>query len=67
MEQNKEYLLLQTALLDPYKDRKLDVDQCPPLCNKPLQDDQLFTCDNQLPNIELLKDFLGREGKLTKQ
>ena len=39
---------------------------CPKLINKPLEDDVLFSQEGGNPDWKLLKDFLSREGPITK-
>ena len=53
-----------SLLPDPIPDRKLTDEECPRMINKPVEDSQLW--DGDLPNWRLLKDFLAREGPITK-
>ena len=53
-----------SLLPDPVPDRKLTDEQCPKIINKPIQDDALWSGD--LPNWRLLKDYLAREGPISK-
>lgn len=50
---------------DPIPDRPLNDEQCPRMINKPIEDSALFGA-NDIPDWRLLKDFLAREGPLTK-
>lgn len=52
-------------LPDPIPDRNLTDEQCPRMINKPIEDSALFG-ENDLPDWRLLKDFLAREGPITK-
>jgi len=54
-----------TALPDPCNDRQVSVGVCPLPCNRPLPDTLLFS-DNDLPDVNVLREFLGRQGSLTK-
>lgn len=53
-----------STLSDPCKDRTVSVEDCPPLANQPLQDDQLFS--KSPVDWMLLRDFQKAEGILTK-
>ena len=53
-------------LPDAIGDRHLTEEQCPKPANKPLEDSVLWP-DGELPDWKLLKDFMTREGKLTKE
>jgi len=53
-----------SGLPDPYKDRQVSEKQCPSLINKPLSDSQLFKLD--IPDWKMLKEFMQREGPVTK-
>ena len=55
-----------SLLPDPCKDRPLNDTQCPTMCNKPLEDD-VFWPDGELPDWKVLKDFMTREGKISKE
>jgi serine/threonine-protein phosphatase 2B catalytic subunit len=55
-----------SALPDPLNDRKCSEKECPKLINKPLEDSVLFSLEGGLPDWKLLKDFLSREGPITK-
>ena len=55
-----------SLLPDPCNDRTLTDQQCPTMCNKPLDDDQ-FWPDGELPDWRVLKDFMTREGKISKE
>ena len=52
-----------SVLPDPIPDRKLTDEQCPRIINKPLADDKFWKTE-ELPNWQLLKSFLAREGPL---
>lgn len=54
-----------SLLPDPVNDRKLNDQECPRIINKALDDSQLWS-DGDKPNWKLLKDFLAREGPITK-
>ena len=54
-----------TLIQDPIPDRPLDDQQCPKLITKSI-DDSLLWKEDGLPDWKLLKDFLLREGPLTK-
>ena len=54
-----------SLLPDPIPDRKLTDAECPRMINKPIEDNQLWNDDN-IPNWRILKDFLAREGPITK-
>ena len=54
-----------SLLPDPIPDRTLTEAECPRMINKPLEDNELWG-DNDLPDWRLLKDFLGREGPISK-
>lgn len=54
-----------SLLPDPIPDRPLTEAQCPVMINKPVEDALLFG-ENDLPNWRLLKDFLSREGPISK-
>ena len=54
-----------SVLPDPIPDRFLDDATCPRMINKPMEDSSI--CDtNGLPNWRIIKDFLTREGPMTK-
>ena len=53
-----------SLLPDPIPDRKLTDQQCPKIINRNVSDDALWHGD--LPNWRVLKDYLAREGPLTK-
>jgi len=53
-----------TLLPDPIPDRKLTDQECAKIINKPVGDDILWSGD--LPNWRVLKDYLAREGPVTK-
>lgn len=55
-----------SLLPDPIPDRTLDDATCPRMINKPLEDSKLWN-DDGLPNWKLIKDFLIREGPVTKE
>ena len=55
-----------SLLPDPIGDRTLTEEQCPKMANKPLEDSLLWP-DGELPDWKLLKEFMTREGKLTKE
>ena len=50
---------------DPIPDRPLTDEQCPRMINKPIADSALFG-ENDMPDWRLLKDFLAREGPISK-
>ena len=50
---------------DPIPDRPLDDATCPRMINKPMEDGAIWG-DDDLPKWKILKDFLLREGPLTK-
>ena len=50
---------------DPIPDRTLDDETCPRLIQKPLEDSKLWV-EDELPNWKLLKNYLAREGPITK-
>jgi hypothetical protein len=52
------------TLPDPSKDRAVTQKDCPGLIHKPLHDNILFK--DGKPDWEILKDFLAREGPVTK-
>ena len=54
-----------SLLPDPIPDRKLNDTECPKIINKSLEDSQLWD-SNDLPNWRTLKDFLAREGPISK-
>ena len=54
-----------SLLLDPCNDRTLTDAQCAIMVNKPLTDEQ-FWPDGELPDWKVLKDFMTREGKISK-
>ena len=54
-----------SLLPDPIPDRKLTDAECPRMINKPIEDNQLWNSDG-IPNWRLLKDFLAREGPISK-
>ena len=54
-----------SVIPDPLPDRPLTDAQCPKAANKPLEDSQIFG-DNDLPDWRLLKDFMAREGPISK-
>lgn len=60
-EDEQRFQLLQ----DPCKDRPLDDAACPRLIARPLNDEQLWPKDD-LPDWKLVKDFLSREGPISK-
>ena len=51
---------------DACNDRKCSEKECPSLINRPLSDEQLFSREAGRPDWKLLRDFLSREGPLTK-
>ena len=54
-----------SLLLDPCNDRTLTDSQCAIMVNRPLTDEQ-FWPDGELPDWKVLKDFMTREGKISK-
>ena len=54
-----------SLLPDPISDRPLTDAQCPKIINRHIEDAQLFG-PGDVPNWKLLKDYLSREGQLTK-
>lgn len=54
-----------SVLPDPIPDRVLDDATCPRMINKPMDDSSLWD-SNGLPNWKIIKDFLTREGPITK-
>lgn len=54
-----------TLLPDPCGDRVLKDSACARLAQKPLDDDKLWSKAG-VPNWKMLKDFLSREGPVTK-
>ena len=54
-----------SLLPDPIPDRKLTDQQCAKIINKPVSDSELWNGD--VPNWRLLKDYLAREGPMTKE
>jgi hypothetical protein len=53
-------------LIDPLNDREINSVELPPW--KPLSHDLLFPiCLGGLPDIDLLKEFLVKEGKIDKE
>jgi serine/threonine-protein phosphatase 2B catalytic subunit len=58
-------IVLLTTLPDPCNDRKIAADVCPLPCNRPLPDSLLFPT-NELPDVEVLRQFYSRQGSLTK-
>ena len=54
-----------SLLPDPIPDRKLTDSECPKMINRPVEDSALWNSDD-LPNWRLLKDFLAREGPISK-
>ena len=54
-----------SLLPDPIPDRKLTDQQCARIINKPVSDSELWNGD--VPNWRLLKDYLAREGPMTKE
>lgn len=55
-----------TYLPDPCNDRVIADTQCPKLAHKPL-DDAKFWVKEGVPNWKMLREFLCREGPVTKQ
>lgn len=55
-----------SVLPDPIPDRVLDDATCPRMINKPMSDNSLWD-SNGLPNWKIIKDFLTREGPITKE
>ena len=55
-----------SVLPDPLPDRTLSDAQCPRIINRPAADSILWGEDG-LPNWRVLKDYLMREGPLSKQ
>ncbi len=55
-----------STLPDPLNDRHCSEKDCPSLINKPLADETLFGKEGGRPDWKLLKEFLSREGPLTK-
>jgi serine/threonine-protein phosphatase 2B catalytic subunit len=53
-----------SSLPDPFKDRQVSEKQCPSLINQPLSDTQLFKLD--IPDWKMLKEFMQREGPVSK-
>lgn len=54
-----------SLLPDPCTDRHSKDSECLILANKPLDDDKFFGKDG-LPDWKMLKEFLSREGPVTK-
>ena len=54
-----------SLLPDPIPDRPLTDEQCPRMINKPIEDSALCG-ENEMPDWRLLKDFLAREGPISK-
>ena len=57
---------LYSTVPDPCNDRTCSEKDCPKLVNKPLEDTVLFSQEGEKPDWKLLKEFLSREGPLTK-
>lgn len=55
-----------SVLPDGVKDRTLSEKECPTLINRSLKDSQLFSAPGEKPDWKLLRDFLAREGPITK-
>lgn len=51
-------------LLDPWNDRQVPSVQAPPF--RPLSEDLMWS-EMDMPNWEVIRDHLKREGKLTKE
>lgn len=54
-----------SLLPDPLPDRALTDAQCAKIINRPVEDNKLWN-DQDLPDWRLLKDFLAREGPISK-
>ena len=54
-----------SLLPDPLPDRKLTDEECPKIINKPVDDSVLWNSEG-IPNWTVLKDFLAREGPISK-
>lgn len=54
-----------SILPDPIGDRNLSDERCPRLINRPAPDNVLWKEDG-LPNWQILKDYLAREGPISK-
>ena len=54
-----------SVLPDPCNDRSLNDEQCPRIINKSMEDSALFGADG-VSQWRVLKDFLAREGPITK-
>ena len=64
--QNKEKINCEFTLLsDPCNDRQLTDAKCPRFAQGPLDNKKLWP--GEAPDWKLVRDFLQREGKLTKQ
>ena len=57
--------LQSTLLADPLKDRPMKDKDCPILSQKPISDEKFWVKEG-VPDWKLLKDFLTREGPVTK-
>lgn len=55
-----------SKLPDPCEDRAVTETECPRLINKPLEDDVMFPAPAGKPDWRLLKEFMSREGPITK-
>jgi len=55
-----------SRLPDPCNDRPVTEQDCPSLINKPLEEDVMFPAPTGKPDWRLLKDFMAREGPVTK-
>ena len=54
-----------SVLPDPVNDRALNDEQCPRIINRPMEDSHMFGTDD-IPQWRVIKDFLAREGPITK-
>lgn len=61
-----ETALSFSTLPDACNDRVISKEDCPMLANKPLEDKKLFSGLNNNPDWKLLREFLLREGHVTK-
>jgi hypothetical protein len=65
VEATSSFDLEQVLLQDPCHDRMLKDSDCQRLANRPLPNDKLWL-KNDLPDWKLLRDFLSREGPVSK-
>ena len=61
------HILETERLQDPLGDRQVPIEQCPLPPQKELSLERVYGWGDQLPDYELVKDYLFEQGKVAKE